>query len=405
MQSLGFVVETCLKQNNTIDLYEDYFAGEEVDHSSEPPSAKGLAVFRDPNHVKRTATSINWHPDGDHIAVSYSVLQFQDERHMHGQLPMKSYIWDVSNPNAPARTLVPQSPLTSLRYNHKFHDLVVGGSYNGLVSIFDTRSSSAHVLTADKRSEVEQSHHDPVYDAYWISSKTNRTFVSVSTDGQMIFWDMRNLAAPTSVMHLTDTGGRLLGGSSLEYNAEAQGKFLVGTEQGVVVQVNTRKKGKDMMQVKDTGAGKHHGPIYDIQRNPTHPKFFLTVGDWTAKVWSEDNSPPIMSTKYCRSYLTAGCWSPTRAGVFFTTRMDGVVDVWDYYHRQNAVAYSHKVSDFPLSSISVQGSLQGGGGKLTAVGDANGTVSLLELSDSLAVQQSNEKLAVGSAYTRAHSHK
>lgn len=54
---------------------QEYFDGDEVDHSSEPPSAKGLAVFRDPNAVngiKRTATSINWHPDGPtKIAVSY----------------------------------------------------------------------------------------------------------------------------------------------------------------------------------------------------------------------------------------------------------------------------------------------------------------------------------------------
>lgn len=54
---------------------KEYFDGDEVDHSSEPPSAKGLAVFRDPNAVngvKRTATSINWHPDGPaKIAVSY----------------------------------------------------------------------------------------------------------------------------------------------------------------------------------------------------------------------------------------------------------------------------------------------------------------------------------------------
>ena len=35
------------------------------------------AVFRDPNSVKRTATSIHWHPEGNRIAVAYSVLAFQ----------------------------------------------------------------------------------------------------------------------------------------------------------------------------------------------------------------------------------------------------------------------------------------------------------------------------------------
>lgn len=79
------VVSMCvfqLKPSNHRFLFvqQEYFDGDEVDHSSEPPSAKGLAVFRDPNAVngiKRTATSINWHPDGPtKIAVSYRFVSF-----------------------------------------------------------------------------------------------------------------------------------------------------------------------------------------------------------------------------------------------------------------------------------------------------------------------------------------
>lgn len=402
MVNLGFVVDTCLRQNNTVDIYEEYFKGEEVDHSAEPPSARGLAVFRDPNATKRTACKIHWHPEGTKLAVAYSVLQFQDPRMMGGRLPMKSYIWSLANPNAPERTLIPQSPLMCLRYHHKLTDVLVGGCYNGLVCVFDSRASSAAVLTADKTSEVETSHHDPVYDAFWIQSKSNSTFASVSTDGQLMMWEMRNLSRPLDdVYELKDGAGRLLGGSSLEYNPEANGKFLVGTEQGGMVLVNTKKKGgKDAVKVFDTGAAKHHGPVYQVHRNPFHTKFFMSVGDWTAKVWSEDNHTPIMSTHYCKSHLSAGCWSPTRAGVFFTARMDGVLDVWDYYHRQSAVAYSHKVSDHPLASIAVQGNPQDGGGKLVAVGDANGTVSLLEVSNSLSSSQHNEKINVGNMLER-----
>jgi dynein intermediate chain 2 len=70
---LGPVITKCMKQNNTIEIFEEYFEGNTTDHSSEPPSAKGLAVFRDPNEVKRTATSLNWHPDitVPKVAVSY----------------------------------------------------------------------------------------------------------------------------------------------------------------------------------------------------------------------------------------------------------------------------------------------------------------------------------------------
>jgi hypothetical protein len=35
------------------------------------------------------------------------------------------------------------------------------------------------------------------------------------------------------------------------------------------------------------------------------------------------------------SYMTDGCWSPVRPAVFFTTKMDGTLDVWDYLFKQN----------------------------------------------------------------------
>ena len=31
--------------------------------------------------------------------------------------------------------------------------------------------------------------------------------------------------------------------------------------------------------------------------------------------------------------LVGGMWSPTRPGVYFTTRQDGVLDVWDLYFK------------------------------------------------------------------------
>lgn len=398
VKNLGHIVETAVKQNNTIDIYEEYFSGAMTDHSSEPPSAKGLAVFRDPHNIKRTATSINWHPEGSRIAVSYSVLNFQDERLMSQQLAVKSYIWDILNPNKPEAELVPSSPLVCMRFNPKTPETLVGGSYNGLVSVFDLRKSGGQPT---EQSVIEHSHHDPVYDVFWTSSKTHNLCVSVSTDGQMLWWDTRRLGEPTDRLILANSNGTVLGGSSLEYNLEAgPTKYLVGTEQGIVLSVNLRKKKtNDSITALDSGSGKHHGPIYSVQRNPTHNKFFMTVGDWTARVWSEDGKTPIMTTKYCRSYLTSGCWSPTRAGVFFTTRMDGFVDIWDYYYRQNAVAYTHKVGDHPLSSIAVQGNTQGGG-RLVAVGDVNGTVSLLEVCESLAVPQSNEKMAIAGMFER-----
>ena len=41
-------MEHCIKQNNAIDIYEEYFAEIDIDTSGEPPSAKTINVFRLP---------------------------------------------------------------------------------------------------------------------------------------------------------------------------------------------------------------------------------------------------------------------------------------------------------------------------------------------------------------------
>jgi hypothetical protein len=48
--------------------------------------------------------------------------------------------------------------------------------------------------------------------------------------------------------------------------------------------------------------------------------------------------PPPALVCACVCVCMSPC-SPTRAGVFFVSRMDGVVDVWDYYYRQNEASY------------------------------------------------------------------
>jgi len=58
--------------------------------------------------------------------------------------------------------------------------------------------------SVSQTSSIDRSHHDPVYDVFWIQSKTNNQFASVSTDGQMMWWDTRKLTEPTEVLQLND---------------------------------------------------------------------------------------------------------------------------------------------------------------------------------------------------------
>jgi dynein intermediate chain 2 len=159
VQGLGSKIEGVVRQNNTVDIYEEYFEGlatETLEMSSEPPSAKGVAVFRDPAPVKRSATNVNWHPEGNRLAVAYSLLRFQDEKMMASRLPATAYVWDVSNPNNPIIELAPPSPLVSIRFNVKTPDILVGGSYNGLVHVFDIKKPRAVAISS---SSIDRSHH------------------------------------------------------------------------------------------------------------------------------------------------------------------------------------------------------------------------------------------------------
>jgi len=392
VKSLGDAVEHSIMQNISVDIYQDYFQGEYADHSSEPPSAKTLSVFKDPNATKRTVTGISWYPDGGKkLAVSFAIMQFQDWR-MEKMSPL-SYIWDVNNPNFPEQELVPSSPLCCLEYNPKDPHLLVGGSYNGLVSYWDTRKGSNPADT----SIIEKSHRDPVYTIAWLQGKTAYECASTSTDGQVLWWDIRKLGEPSDTLQLEDKGcegggHRLMGGCSMDYSA-AGGKFLVGTEQGKVVACN-RKAKNPSDRIGGVYEG-HCGPVYALQRNPFFPKYFMTIGDWTVRLWNEDLKTPIMTSKYFKNYLLDATWSPTRPGVFITTKMDGTLDVWDYFYKQNDPTLSLQVDDDGLYTVKMQDQ-----GCLLATGSVDGSVYMLELCEGLAVMQQNEKSSVNQMLER-----
>ncbi|KAG9473519.1 hypothetical protein GDO78_004035 [Eleutherodactylus coqui] len=381
---LGSVMEHCIKQNNAINIYEEYFEEEEeLEGMDEAPYAKTINVFRDPNEIKRMATHLSWHPDGNRkLAVAYSCMEFQ---RAPKDMNYDSYIWDIENPNKPELTLKSASPLVSLEYNPKDSHILVGGCYNGQITYWDTRKGGQPV----ELSVIEHSHRDPVYKVIWLQSKTGTECFSTSTDGQVLWWDIRKMSEPTEklILDITKKGNLdlALGGISLEFEPTIPTKFMVGTEQGMVISCN-RKAKTPAEKIVCTYSG-HHGPIYAVQRNPFFPKNFLTVGDWVARIWSEDfRESSIMWTKYHSSYLTDAAWSPVRPSVFLTTKMDGTLDVWDYLFKQNNPTLSLKVCDEALYSLCLQDN-----GRFVACGSKSGLTTLLELSPGLCSIQRNEK--------------
>ena len=76
-------------------------------------------------------------------------------------------------------------------------------------------------------------------------------------------------------------------------------KFLIFqlADEGAVLACN--KKAKQVNERISAVYNAHFGPVYALQRNPCFPKNFLTVGDWCARIWSEDiKESSIMWTRY-----------------------------------------------------------------------------------------------------------
>lgn len=109
----------------------------------------------------------------------------------------------------------------------------------------------------------------------------------------------------------------------------------------------------------------------------------------------EDLKSPILVTRYEQSYLTAGCWSPTRPGVFYTSKLNGTLDIWDLFYKHNDPVYTTRVGEASLTSISVQNE-----GRLVAVGASEGSTTLLEVSPSLYEPQNNEKASIAQMFER-----
>ena len=139
----------------------------------------------------------------------------------------------------------------------------------------------------------------------------------------------------------------------------------------------------------------HCGPVYALQRNPFFPKYFMTIGDWTVRLWNEELKSPIMTSKYFMHYLLDAAWSPTRPGVFASTKMDGTLDIWDYFYKQNDPTLSLQVDADGLYSVSVQDS-----GSHLATGSVDGSVYLLELSEGLVHMQPGEKQGISQMLDR-----
>lgn len=308
-------------------------------------------------------------------------------------------------------------------------------------------------LTWKYLSTIEASHGRCVTDVQWIpdckevvangslrATKDNQTyqFASVAGDGKMHIWDIRRdnvkkraprrvadklmqqwLPYHSNIMMQTDLTSEL-SVSSLALGDEESGKpysVLCATHDGEVAigdwspsdtmvndvqeeqqssadkkQNGNSKSNNTIKNVFGLDNGSHLGPANMLHRHPRYHDIFLSVGDWCFKIWKIGCDSPIWTSTYSHSYLTCGKWSPTRPGVVYIGRSDGMVEIWDFMDKSHQHSLTTQVSqqqitamEFRAGSSSAKHSFQ-----FLSVGSSNGTLYVLEVPPNLIRPQGGE---------------
>nr|XP_049708361.1 dynein intermediate chain 3, ciliary-like isoform X1 [Helicoverpa armigera] len=381
-------LEHYIFQNNAIDMYQTYYSEFDELPKLEQMDCRTVNIFRDnpSSGDRRPVSSICWHPEGGQkLAVSYVNVDMDQ----NARSSVEAYIWDVENPIKPEMEIKPPCPLLDLQYNPKEGAVLAGALMNGQVAAWDTRTPLAPALLCPPH----VAHRDAVRSVLFINAKSGMEFFSGGTDGAVKWWDIRNFNEPTDEIILdlvklneSQSLSNAKGVSALEFECTIPTRYMLGTEDGLVITGN--RKGKTLPEKLPGKFEAHVGVVRRVERNPSYPKNFLTVGDYTARVWSEDcRESAIMWTQQDRCCITDGAWSPTRPSLLMLCKWSGVLCMWDLLRRQHEPVLNMQVCDEALVYVRPHDA-----GALVASGSSAGSVFLLELSRNLVEAEPHDRL-------------
>lgn len=276
------------------------------------------------------------------------------------------------------------SSINSLAWHPKVPSLLVGGSFDGEVLLWDLASATPDEPVVSPISELASK--DPITALQWVFDSTLSAYViaSVSTDGRLLFWDPRNgLKWPLRGFLLRGrgkggTGNKAYpaahGGTCLAVSGSTDAKpkwVLVGQQGGGILRGQTSKlfsgaaiSSEDLIKASQVSLPQfrgtddasfafapHVGPVTALHFCPFHRSLFLSAGlDGGVRLFHVLESRPLLEWEPASTYSEGVCgatsaqFSPTRPTVFAVGLSDGRVLVYDIAHSTSVHAAELKSS-------------------------------------------------------------
>ncbi|XP_067208123.1 dynein axonemal intermediate chain 2-like isoform X2 [Linepithema humile] len=382
LRNLFKKMEHNILQNGALNIYEHYFDDIIPTELVKPRDLRTVNVYEDPQTPARSVNNISWSPDsGNKMVVSYCFFGLEPN---YSNI---AYIWQIDNPNKPWMTLEAPSATVVSEFNPRDPSVLVSGLMSGQVCSWDVRTGTTPVQTSHR----QFSHRDCTTVVKWLATKSNTEFFSGSSDGRAMWWDTRKLRQPTEVLVFDlqtpnePQMDRAIGVASADYEPSVGTKFMFGLENGVVI--SGSKKARTQAEKMALRFDAHYGPILSVDRSGFNPKIFLTIGDCTARVWTEDTKDgSLVSTRFIVENPACGCWNKTRHSIFYVATRSGILTVWDLLVGLQNPILSMKLCKQKLTAIAAHET-----GILLAVGNSAGNVYLIESTEALYSFDKNEK--------------
>ncbi|XP_028318162.1 cytoplasmic dynein 2 intermediate chain 2 [Gouania willdenowi] len=307
--------------------------------------------------------------------------------------------------------------VTALSCHPTYPALIAGGLFTGEVLVWDSSRTLDPVLA--RTGMLAESHREPVYHVSWVSlgqKKEDLQVLSCCSGGKILLWTLNSdptrlvlsdafALVLSQIPHSSSFKGRgssssSVGVTSLAVSPWDSDTFLVGCEGGLLLRCSfSCQTLADISSSSEQAVPlrapvvftftQNKGPVHSIHCSAFHRNLFLCCGtDGSVHLHSLLQADPLMSVRVSDCYLFQVQWSPSRPLVFAVATGQGEVHLYDLGRR----------SLKPSSVLQRDGSRQPStclnfnshNPRLLAVGSADGSVCVWQLSAELTQQDTRE---------------
>ncbi|XP_072518033.1 cytoplasmic dynein 2 intermediate chain 2 [Salminus brasiliensis] len=390
------------------------FDGFEVNWVDQHQAVTCLYSLGHPDAQQRglQVTGVSWNCTGSVIACAYGRVDHGDWSTERSCVCTWNLDRSKLNPKQPDMVIDTATPVMSVSFHPLRPSLIAGGLYSGEVIVWDTTRTQDPVLAQTGMSQ--DTHREPVYEVKWVpgARRGELAVLSACSGGRILLWSIDGaegkltLASgyalvrqqiPQSSSASKSRGGTNIGVTSLTLSPWDIDTFLVGSEGGMVLKCAFSSRTVAAVPPDGESVTLHApaqfsfsargGPIHSLHFSPFHRNLFVSVGtDGLAQVHSILQPRPLLALRVSDSYAFGVRWSPVRPLVFAAVTGQGLVQVFDLGRRSLRPATTIDQNTGGQPAYCLEFNPQ----QLLAVGNADGTVNIWQLSAELTEQSPRE---------------